>query len=162
MNRIIQLSVQLWKSLRSNPVFVTVSSAAVGAIVSGLQDELASGKIDWTRAGINKLTGYALTDNAGVVASAEAGLKSASGRVRGLLGERIDVRHIPEIRFVYDNSIAANMRMDLRLEEIKKEREARKMPAAPEEESGGDAETAVTPAPATTFAVVTFCWWILL
>ena len=61
MNRIIQLSVQLWKSLRSNPVFVTVSSAAVGAIVSGLQDELASGKIDWTRTGINKLTGYALT-----------------------------------------------------------------------------------------------------
>ena len=52
---------QLWSSVRSNPVFVAVSSAVVGAVVSGLQDEIASGKIDWTRAGINKLTGYALT-----------------------------------------------------------------------------------------------------
>lgn len=52
---------QLWLSVRSNPVFVAVSSAAVGAVVSGIQDEMASGKIDWTRAGINKLTGYAVT-----------------------------------------------------------------------------------------------------
>ncbi len=53
--------IQLWKSIRSNPIFVTASSAAVGAIVSALQDELASGHIDWTRAGLNKLTGYAVT-----------------------------------------------------------------------------------------------------
>jgi hypothetical protein len=52
---------QLWASIRSNPVFVTASSAAAGALVSGIQDELASGHIDWTRSGINKLTGYALT-----------------------------------------------------------------------------------------------------
>jgi len=51
----------VWKKVRSNPVFVTTSSAAVGAIVSGLQDELASGRIDFTRGGFNKLTGYALT-----------------------------------------------------------------------------------------------------
>jgi hypothetical protein len=51
----------LWDSIRSNPVFVTVSSAAAGAIVSGIQDEMASGKIDWSRGGINKLTGYAVT-----------------------------------------------------------------------------------------------------
>jgi len=51
----------LWAKIRSNPIFVTVSSAAVGAIVSGIQDEMASGKIDWTRGGINKLTGYAAT-----------------------------------------------------------------------------------------------------
>jgi hypothetical protein len=52
---------QLWQTMRSNPVFVTVSSAATGAVVSALQDEMASGKIDWTRAGINKLVGYAVT-----------------------------------------------------------------------------------------------------
>jgi len=52
---------QLWASVRSNPIFVTGSSAFVGAAVSMLQDELASGKIDWTRGGLNKLTGYALT-----------------------------------------------------------------------------------------------------
>ena len=52
---------QIWASIRSNPMFVTFSSAAVGAVVSMLQDELASGKIDWTRGGLNKLTGYAVT-----------------------------------------------------------------------------------------------------
>lgn len=57
---------QIWLSVRSNPVFVTVSSAMTGAVVSAIQDELASGHIDWTRAGINKLTGYAVT--AGVAA----------------------------------------------------------------------------------------------
>ncbi len=55
-----------WISVRSNPVFVTVSSAMVGAIVSAVQDEMASGKIDWSRGGINKLTGYAVT--AGIAA----------------------------------------------------------------------------------------------
>ncbi len=57
----MQFLKQLWATVRSNPVFVTVSSAFVGALVSGLQDELASGKIDWTRGGLNKLTGYAVT-----------------------------------------------------------------------------------------------------
>jgi len=52
---------EFWNAIKSNPVFVAVSSAAVGAIVSGIQDEMASGKIDWTRGGINKLTGYAVT-----------------------------------------------------------------------------------------------------
>ena len=60
MNAFWQWLKNLWATLRSNPVFVTVSSAAFGAFVSGVQDELASGKIDWTRAGLNKLTGYAL------------------------------------------------------------------------------------------------------
>ncbi len=52
---------KFWNSLKSNPVFVAVSSATVGAVVSGVQDELASGKIDFTRSGWNKLAGYALT-----------------------------------------------------------------------------------------------------
>jgi hypothetical protein len=54
-------TINLWKSVRSNPVFVAVSSAMVGAVVSAVQDEMASGKIDFTRGGINKLTGYAVT-----------------------------------------------------------------------------------------------------
>ena len=52
---------QLWASVRSNPYFVAASSAAAGAVTSIVQDELASGKIDWTRGGINKLTGLAVT-----------------------------------------------------------------------------------------------------
>ena len=66
MNDVVQFLASVWKSVRSNPVFVAVSSAAIGAIVSGLQDELASGRIDWSHSGINKLLGYALT--AGIAA----------------------------------------------------------------------------------------------
>lgn len=51
----------IWLAAKSNPVFVAAYSAAAGAIVSALQDELASGKIDWTRGGLNKLMGYAFT-----------------------------------------------------------------------------------------------------
>ena len=51
----------LWLKIRSNPIFVVASTAFVGAIVSMLQDELASGKIDWTRGGLNKLMGYAFS-----------------------------------------------------------------------------------------------------
>lgn len=50
-----------WQTIRSNPYFVLASSAAAGAVVSALQDELASGHIDWTRGGVNKLCGLALT-----------------------------------------------------------------------------------------------------
>jgi len=48
-------------AVRSNPVFVAASSAAAGAVASMVQDELASGHIDWTRGGLNKLCGLAFT-----------------------------------------------------------------------------------------------------
>ena len=32
-------------------------------------------------------------------------LKSASSYIRGLLSQRIDIRHTPELRFIYDESI---------------------------------------------------------
>ena len=50
-----------WKSIRSNPYFVVGSTAFCGAAVSAIQDELASGRIDWTRSGINKLIGYTIS-----------------------------------------------------------------------------------------------------
>jgi hypothetical protein len=51
---------QLWLSLRSNVYFVAFYSTASGAAISMLQDEMASGKIDWSRAGLNKLCGCAV------------------------------------------------------------------------------------------------------
>ena len=51
---------KLWAGLRSQPWFVTASSAAGGAVVSMIQDEMASGKIDWSRGGLNKLVGCAI------------------------------------------------------------------------------------------------------
>ena len=84
-----------------------------------------------TFADISKDLSYAhigfsvLTDDTKAIRSAQEGLNSASGRVRKLVGERMSLRHIPEIRFVYDDSIASAVRMDQALEELKKEREQR-------------------------------------
>ena len=61
IERFIAALNSVWGKVRSNPFFVAASSAFVGALVSGIQDELASGKIDFTRAGWNKLMGYAFT-----------------------------------------------------------------------------------------------------
>ena len=57
---------QLWLTLRSNPYFVAVYSAAAGAVVSALQDEYIAGHIDFSRAGISKLISFAVT--AGIAA----------------------------------------------------------------------------------------------
>ena len=64
-----------------------------------------------------------LDDNPESIRNAQAGLNSASGRIRHLIAERVAIRHIPEIRFVYDNSIAYGMKMDRRLDEIRQARE---------------------------------------
>ena len=64
-----------------------------------------------------------LSDDPLAVKEAQVGLNSASGRVRKLMGERVSIRHIPEIRFVYDDTIAASVRMTQTLDEIRKERE---------------------------------------
>ncbi|MEI6437597.1 MAG: 30S ribosome-binding factor RbfA [Candidatus Omnitrophota bacterium] len=67
--------------------------------------------------------GYSvLSDDPQVLRAAQEGLDSASGRVRKLVGERIGVRHIPEIRFVYDDSISQAVRMARTLDVIKQER----------------------------------------
>ena len=82
-----------------------------------------------TFADISKDLSYAhvgfsvLTDDPHVVRAAQEGLNSARGRVRKLVGERVGVRHIPEIKFVYDDSVAQAVRMARTLGAIKNERE---------------------------------------
>jgi ribosome-binding factor A len=66
-----------------------------------------------------------LSDDAGMIKDVQAGLNSASGRVRKLIGERVTIRKIPEIRFVYDDTIATSLRMSHTLDEIRQERESR-------------------------------------
>lgn len=67
--------------------------------------------------------GFSILDDApDIVKHVEQGLRSASGRIRHLLAERVEIRHIPEIRFVYDDSIAHGMKMAERLDEIARER----------------------------------------
>ena len=45
-------------------------------------------------------------------------LKQASGFIRSKLCERIDIRHMPELEFVYDESIAYGKKIDDIIERI--------------------------------------------
>lgn len=49
-------------------------------------------------------------------------LKSAAGYIRHELRDRIDIRQIPELNFVYDESIEYGQRIENILEEIKEEK----------------------------------------
>jgi len=80
-----------------------------------------------------------LTDNPETVQAAQAGLDSARGRVRKLLSGRVDIRHMPEIKFVYDKTIVDAFKMSQKLEDIRREREAREsLSTGPEAELPGE------------------------
>ena len=49
-------------------------------------------------------------------------LKSASGFIRHQLRERVDIRQIPELKFIYDESIEYSQKIENILEEIKEEK----------------------------------------
>jgi ribosome-binding factor A len=63
-----------------------------------------------------------LSDKPEDLKNVQAGLKSASGIVRKLLGGRVTLRHIPEVKFVYDNTIAQSVHMSRTFEELQRER----------------------------------------
>ena len=50
-------------------------------------------------------------------------LKGASGYIRHLLHDRVDIRHIPELTFVYDESIEYGKKIENIIEEIHEEKE---------------------------------------
>ncbi len=52
------------------------------------------------------------------------GLKKASGFVRSELGKRIRIRHIPELHFLYDTSLAHGTKISAILRELKNEGES--------------------------------------
>ncbi len=52
-----------------------------------------------------------------------AGLKAATGFIRRRLGENLRLRHVPEIRFRYDESIEHGFRIDALLKQLADERD---------------------------------------
>lgn len=48
-------------------------------------------------------------------------LNNATGFFRSLLAERLDIRHTPELRFIYDESIEYGKHIEKIIEEIHKE-----------------------------------------
>ena len=55
--------------------------------------------------------------------STEKALKDASGFLRGELSKKIDIRHTPELKFLYDESISYGEKIDKIIEDIKDEKE---------------------------------------
>ena len=66
---------------------------------------------------------FSLLEGHGNAAETEAGLKSASGFVRRLLGERLKIRVTPEVSFRLDPSVAESIRISKLLSETRKEQE---------------------------------------
>lgn len=56
------------------------------------------------------------------IESASAGLNRASGFLRKNLGERISIKHIPELNFEYDVSVQNARKIEALLEEVKNEK----------------------------------------
>ena len=81
-----------------------------------------------------------LSDDPAVLKDVQSGLKSASGMVRRLMGERVTLRHIPQIKFVYDDTIAKSVYMTKTFEDLQRERVARGVEPlpAPVEKEGED------------------------
>ena len=51
----------------------------------------------------------------------EEALKKASSFIRAKLAERVDIRHTPELKFIYDTSIAYGEHIDEIIDKINKE-----------------------------------------
>ena len=49
----------------------------------------------------------------------ETALENAKGFIRTTLANRIDVRHIPELRFIFDESIEYGMKIEKKIQELK-------------------------------------------
>lgn len=52
---------------------------------------------------------------------AMAGLKSAAGFIRKMLGSRLELRYVPDIEFHYDHSFEYGQRIDKLLQKIEKD-----------------------------------------
>ncbi len=62
---------------------------------------------------------FSLLEGHGTPAETEAGLKSAQGFIRRLIGERLRLRVTPEIHFRSDPSIGESIRISKILEDLK-------------------------------------------
>ena len=99
-----------------------------------LTDDLAFARI-YVREGL-ELSGAAEPKRAG--ATLIKALTAASGRLRGHLGRTLQLRKAPELRFIYDEGVEAQERVDELLEEIRQERESQAGVGAPDADLGNE------------------------
>lgn len=102
-NMVKEISYILATEVKDNDIkFVTVTDAKV-------TNDLSFAKVYFT-----------VLDESRKQETLEA-LKNASGFIRKELAERIDIRHIPELEFIYDESIAYGKKIEDIIEHIHEE-----------------------------------------
>ena len=55
--------------------------------------------------------------------STEKALNGASSFIRGLLSQRVEIRHTPELKFIYDTSIEYGQKIEEKIKELKEDEE---------------------------------------
>lgn len=93
------------------------------AILRRVKDPRVTGMISILRVEVSSDMSYAkvyISAMEGLDAAAEAvkGLKSASGFIRRELGSALKLRHVPELRFIPDDSIAYSARIAKTLHDL--------------------------------------------
>ena len=98
------------------------------AILRTVKDPRVSGLISIVRAEVTRDMSYATVyissmDGLEAAKNAVKGLTSAAGYMRRELGTALKLRHVPELRFVADDSIAYSSRIAEKLRELNTEEE---------------------------------------
>jgi len=78
-------------------------------------------EVDVSRDLHNARIRFSVLGEADQVRAAQDGLESAKGMIRRLLGQCMNMRHTPELFFIYDESIKTGARIEETLKEIRDE-----------------------------------------
>ena len=105
-----------------------VTQAIKEGVARILQHELKDPRIGFVTVTDVKLTAdlehatiyFSLLEGHGTLEETQAGLKSAQGFIRKLLGERLRIRITPEIIFRLDTTIAESIRISKIIDDIRK------------------------------------------
>lgn len=98
------------------------------AILRTVKDPRVTGLISIVRAEVTRDMSYATVyissmDGMEAAKTAVKGLTSAAGYMRRELGLALKLRHVPELRFVADNSIAYSSHIAEQLEQLKNKKQ---------------------------------------
>ncbi len=80
-------------------------------------------EVDVSRDLRNAKIRFSVLGEAEQIQAAKDGLESAKGMIRKLLGQQMNMRHTPELFFIYDQSIEMSARIEETLKEIHDEHE---------------------------------------
>lgn len=94
---------QILKEIASLLLHTIRDPRVVGVTVTGIRmtDDLKRARVF-----------YSLMGEAGEVARAQKGLESATGFIKREIGMRMELRYVPDIRFVHDPSLELGSRME--------------------------------------------------